>query len=100
DEDEMPELFGLVHPRDLARPMETLSRGQLRRVMLAAVLLDPPEMLILDEPTNHLALVTATRLESALARWDGTVLVVAIGRWLRFRWRCRLLDLSARCVGR
>src|SRR5699024_9984323 len=42
DEDEMPDLFGLVHPRALALPMATLSRGQLRRLMLAAVLLDPP----------------------------------------------------------
>src|SRR5690606_9697628 len=64
DPEQVPELFGLVHPRDLARPLTDLSRGQLRRVMLAAVLLDPPELLVLDEPTNHLALVTATRLEA------------------------------------
>ena len=91
----VPELFGLVHPRDLARPMETLSRGQLRRVMLAAVLLDPPELLILDEPTNHLALVTATRLEAALAGWDGTVLIASHDRWLRSRWQGGVLALGA-----
>jgi macrolide transport system ATP-binding/permease protein len=90
----VPELFGLVHPRDLSRPMETLSRGQLRRVMLAAVLLDPPELLILDEPTNHLALVTATRLEAALADWDGTVLIASHDRWLRSRWQGQVLALE------
>src|SRR5699024_1942488 len=68
-------------------------------LMLAAVLLDPPELLILDEPTNHLALVTATRLEAALAGWDGTVLIASHDRWLRNRWRGRALDLSARCGG-
>lgn len=94
EEDELPELFGLVHPRDLARPLETLSRGQLRRVMLAAVLLDPPELLILDEPTNHLALVTATRLEAALADWGGTVLIASHDRWLRRRWDGELLELG------
>ncbi|WP_062947464.1 ABC-F family ATP-binding cassette domain-containing protein [Brachybacterium sp. sponge] len=94
EEDEQPELFGLVHPRDLARPLETLSRGQLRRVMLAAVLLDPPELLILDEPTNHLALVTATRLEAALADWGGTVLIASHDRWLRRRWDGELLELG------
>ena len=94
DPDQVPELFGLVHPRDLARPLTDLSRGQLRRVMLAAVLLDPPELLVLDEPTNHLALVTATRLESALADWEGTVLIASHDRWLRSRWAGEVLELG------
>lgn len=93
DEQAVPELFGLVHPRDLSRPLELLSRGQLRRVMLAAVLLDVPELLVLDEPTNHLALVTATRLEAALATWHGTVLIASHDRWLRSRWQGELLEL-------
>ena len=96
--EEVPELFGLVHPRDLARPLTDLSRGQLRRVMLAAVLLDPPELLLLDEPTNHLALVTATRLESALADWGGTVLLASHDRWLRRSWNGRHLHLEAPAV--
>ena len=90
----VPELFGLVHPRDLDRPLELLSRGQLRRVMLAAVLLDPPELLVLDEPTNHLALVTATRFEAALAAWDGTLLIASHDRWLRRRWHGEVLHLD------
>lgn len=89
-----PELFGLVHPRDLDRPLDLLSRGQLRRVMLAALLLDPPELLVLDEPTNHLALVTATRLEAALQEWDGAVLIASHDRWLRSRWQGHTLALS------
>ena len=93
EDDAVPELFGLVHPRDLTRPLEVLSRGQLRRVMLAALLLDPPELLVLDEPTNHLALVTATRFESALADWPGTVLIASHDRWLRSRWQGELLAL-------
>jgi macrolide transport system ATP-binding/permease protein len=95
DEGTVPELFGLVHPRDLSRPLELLSRGQLRRVMLAALLLDPPELLVLDEPTNHLALVTATRFERALEGWDGTVLIASHDRWLRDRWQGEVLDLGA-----
>ncbi|WP_106507529.1 ABC-F family ATP-binding cassette domain-containing protein [Brachybacterium timonense] len=94
DEAAVPELFGLVHPRDLTRPLTVLSRGQLRRVMLAAILLDPPDLLVLDEPTNHLALVTATRLEAALADWPGTVLIASHDRWLRRRWTGRTLALA------
>ncbi|AXK45984.1 ABC-F family ATP-binding cassette domain-containing protein [Brachybacterium saurashtrense] len=93
-DDAVPELFGLVHPRDLGRELTALSRGQLRRVMLAAVLLDPPELLVLDEPTNHLALVTATRLEAALQEWDGTVLLASHDRWLRRRWDGEVLELG------
>src|SRR5699024_10636108 len=99
DEDEMPELFGLVHPRGLARPRETLSLGQLRPVRPAAVLLDPPDMPILAAPTTPRAPVTAPRLEAALAGWDGTVLIASHARCLRNRWRGRVLDLSARCGG-
>ncbi|MGO3289997.1 MULTISPECIES: ABC-F family ATP-binding cassette domain-containing protein [unclassified Brachybacterium] len=94
-DDAVPELFGLVHPRDLDRPLELLSRGQLRRVMLAAVLLDPPELLVLDEPTNHLALITVTRLEAALEDWDGTLLIASHDRWLRSRWQGERLELGA-----
>ncbi|MFC7375201.1 ABC-F family ATP-binding cassette domain-containing protein [Brachybacterium sp. GCM10030268] len=90
----VPELFGLVHPRDLSRPLDQLSRGQLRRVMLAALLLDPPELLVLDEPTNHLALVTATRFEQALQDWNGTVLIASHDRWLRKRWQGEVLELA------
>ncbi|MGO3504548.1 ABC-F family ATP-binding cassette domain-containing protein [Brachybacterium tyrofermentans] len=90
----VPELFGLVHPRDLTRPLDLLSRGQLRRVMLAALLLDPPELLVLDEPTNHLALVTATRFEKALEDWGGTVLIASHDRWLRSRWQGEVLALG------
>ena len=95
EDETVPELFGLVHPRDLDRPLELLSRGQLRRVMLAAVLLDPPELLVLDEPTNHLALVTATRLEAALEDWEGTVLIASHDRWLRSRWQAEVLELGS-----
>lgn len=64
--------------------------------MLAAVLLRGPEVLVLDEPTNHLALVTATRLEAALAQWEGTVLIASHDRWLRSRWQGERLELPAR----
>ncbi|MDN5601224.1 MAG: ATP-binding cassette domain-containing protein, partial [Brachybacterium sp.] len=93
EDDAVPELFGLVSPRDLDRPLTLLSRGQLRRVMLTAVLLEPPELLVLDEPTNHLALLTATRLEAALEGWAGTVLIASHDRWLRRRWQGEVLEL-------
>lgn len=94
DEGWTPELFGLVHPRDLDRPLGVLSRGQVRRVELAALLADPLELLVLDEPTNHLALDVATRLERALQEWEGTVVLASHDRWLRDRWTGRVLELG------
>lgn len=93
--DATPELFGLLHPRDLDRPLADLSRGQVRRVALAAVLTDPPDLLVLDEPTNHLALDVATRLERALQDWEGSVVIASHDRWLRRRWRGRTLEIGA-----
>jgi macrolide transport system ATP-binding/permease protein len=89
-----PALFGLVHPRDLDRPIGELSRGQQRRVALAGILADPPELLLLDEPTNHLALDVATRLEVAVQDWGGTVVLASHDRWLRRRWRGRTLEVG------
>ncbi|WP_327230519.1 ATP-binding cassette domain-containing protein [Brachybacterium nesterenkovii] len=94
DRDEAPELFGLIHPRELDRPLGELSRGQVRRAVLAALLADPPELLVLDEPTNHLALDLAVRLEDATQHWPGTVIVASHDRWLRRRWQGRTLALE------
>ncbi|WP_347041339.1 ABC-F family ATP-binding cassette domain-containing protein [Brachybacterium nesterenkovii] len=94
DREHVPELFGLIHPRELDRPLGELSRGQVRRAVLAALLADPPELLVLDEPTNHLALDLAVRLEDATQHWPGTVIVASHDRWLRRRWQGRTLALE------
>ncbi|MFC0673976.1 ATP-binding cassette domain-containing protein [Brachybacterium hainanense] len=88
------DLMGLVHPRDLDRRMGELSRGQQRRVALAAILRRPPALLLLDEPTNHLSLDLATHLEEAVQEWEGTVVIASHDRWLRRRWRGRRLELG------
>lgn len=93
--DEVPlTAFGLIHPRDLARPAGVLSTGQLRRLELAIVLADPPDVLALDEPTNHLSLDLATALEELLPGYSGIVVVASHDRWLRRRWRGRVLELA------
>jgi len=59
--------------------VETLSGGERLRAALAGVLMAdrPPQLLILDEPTNHLDLESLTAVESALAAYDGALLLVS-----------------------
>ena len=65
---------------DLTQPMGQLSGGQQKRVALANILINEPDMLILDEPTNHLDLKTKDVLKQALQDFDGTLIVVSHDR--------------------
>jgi macrolide transport system ATP-binding/permease protein len=85
--------LGLVHPRDLSRPVGVLSIGQQRRVALAILVARQPDLLLLDEPTNHISLALADELEEALQRSAGTVVVASHDRWLRRRWQGSVLAL-------
>jgi ATP-binding cassette subfamily F protein uup len=62
-------------------PIAGLSGGERRRVALAQLLLDPPELLLLDEPTNHLDVEAVAWLAQHLAARRGSMLVVTHDRW-------------------
>ncbi|MFD4909944.1 ABC-F family ATP-binding cassette domain-containing protein [Kitasatospora purpeofusca] len=78
--------FGLkaVH---VLRPADTLSPGERTRAALALLQARGVNLLVLDEPTNHLDLVAIEQLESALASYTGTLLLVTHDR--------RMLDTVA-----
>lgn len=63
------------------RIIETLSGGEKRRVALAKILLEQPDLLLLDEPTNHLDVETVSWLETQLADYPGTVIIVTHDRY-------------------
>src|SRR5262249_17955991 len=65
----------------LDTPIEGLSGGERKRLALARLLLDPPELLLLDEPTNHLDVESIDWLASHLAARRGSLLVVTHDRW-------------------
>ncbi|CAG5071686.1 Energy-dependent translational throttle protein EttA [Dyadobacter sp. CECT 9623] len=68
-----------IHHTDNA--FGTLSGGQKKRVAMAKVLLEDPDLLILDEPTNHLDLDTVEWLENYLNTSNTTLLVVTHDRY-------------------
>lgn len=86
--------FGLIAARDEHRAVGVLSVGQQRRLALAVLLADPPDVLLLDEPTNHLSLLLVTQLEAAIPHYPGSVVVASHDRWLRRTWTGQHLDLN------
>jgi len=65
---------------DIDKKIRALSGGEKTRLVIARMLLDPPNFLVLDEPTNHLDLFTKEMLIEALKEFEGTMLFVSHDR--------------------
>ena len=74
--------------------MGTLSGGQVKRVALANVLVQEPDLLILDEPTNHLDLEMTEYLENYLNRSNITLLMVTHDRYFLDRVCNEIIEID------
>lgn len=70
--------MGITH---LQQQISTLSGGQKKRLALAKLLIEDPEIYVLDEPTNHLDIDTIEWLEKLLTSGNKTILLVTHDRY-------------------
>jgi len=93
-EQRMEQILGKLNIHDLDQSIATLSGGQQKRVALAFVLLDDPDLLILDEPTNHLDLDMIEWLEDYLKTSTMTLLMVTHDRYFLDRICDHIIELD------
>ena len=79
---------------DIEKKCRVLSGGEKARLVMAAMLFDPPNFLVLDEPTNHLDLDTKEMLIRALSAYEGTMLFVSHDRRFLSALSNRVLELT------
>ncbi|MGK7370615.1 MAG: ABC-F family ATP-binding cassette domain-containing protein, partial [Candidatus Halalkalibacterium sp. M3_1C_030] len=93
-ENRLEQILGKLDIHDLDQPIASLSGGERKRVALAFVLLDNPDLLILDEPTNHLDVEMIEWLEEYLQQSNVTLLMVTHDRYFLDRVCNHIMELD------
>lgn len=83
---------------DFSKPVSQLSGGQRKRVALARVLMEEPELLLLDEPTNHLDVEMTEWLEGFLGKPGLTLVVVTHDRYFLDRVCNQIIELDNKII--
>ena len=79
---------------DIDKRIRMLSGGEKTRLVMARMLLNPPNFLVLDEPTNHLDLATKDMLLESLHDFEGTMIFVSHDRAFLKGLSNRVLELG------
>lgn len=80
-ESKVKQILGKLKINDITAKMGSLSGGQVKRIALAKILLEEPDLYILDEPTNHLDIDMIEWLEEHLNTGNKTILMVTHDRY-------------------
>ncbi|WP_116126416.1 ABC-F family ATP-binding cassette domain-containing protein [Lewinella sp. IMCC34183] len=88
------EVLSKLNIEDVDQQVATLSGGQRKRVALAKLIIDEPDLIIMDEPTNHLDLDMIEWLEEWLQSTNLTLLMVTHDRYFLERVCNRIIELD------
>jgi ATP-binding cassette subfamily F protein uup len=91
---EIKTILGRMGIQNLDQKILTLSGGQRKRLALAKLLIDDPDVYILDEPTNHLDIETIEWLESYMTGGQKTILLVTHDRYFLDNVSLRIIELD------
>lgn len=93
-EDRLKQMLSQLGIENLTQPVNQLSGGQKKRVALAKVILEEPQLLILDEPTNHLDITSIEWLENYLSKSKMTLLMVTHDRYFLDRVCDKIIEID------
>lgn len=97
-EDRLTQLLTQLKITDLKSSINMLSGGQRKRVAIARLLLQLPDLIILDEPTNHLDMEIIEWLENYLNRSRVTLIMVTHDRYFLDRVCNKILEIDNRQI--
>ncbi len=93
-ESKVKQVLSKLKITDFNQRVETLSGGQMKRVALASILLEEPDLMILDEPTNHLDTEMVEWLEEYLSRLNCSLLMVTHDRYFLDRVCNEIIEID------
>ena len=93
-EDKLKQLLTQLKITDITAKISTLSGGQRKRVAIARLILENPDLIILDEPTNHLDIEIIEWLENYLTRSRITLLMVTHDRYFLDRICNKIIEID------
>ena len=93
-ENRAKQVLQMLKITNFSQPVTELSGGQKKRIALASVLIEQPDIMILDEPTNHLDMEMVEWLEDYLSRFTGSLLMVTHDRYFLDRVCNEIIEID------
>jgi macrolide transport system ATP-binding/permease protein len=85
--------YGLFSLEDMQKKVGQLSIGQRRKLEIARLMAEGPNVLLLDEPTNYISLDVLEAFEAAIVAFPGPVIAVSHDRWFMQRFSGKMWEL-------
>lgn len=86
--------YGLFRLEDMHKKVRQLSVGQRRKLEIARLMAEVPNVLLLDEPTNYVSLDVLEAFEAAVQAFPGPVIAISHDRWFIQRFGGELWELA------